>query len=53
MELCERYGYYSLRSVLARYLSTDLKYDSDTATSIALYSSSLAYFMPLVGGFIS
>lgn len=53
MEACERYAYYGLRAVLGLYLKNSLGYSPDDATAIALYASALAYFTPLLGGYIS
>ena len=52
-ESCERYSFYGLRAILVLYLTTKLDYTRDQATAASLYSSSLAYFMPLLGGYIS
>ena len=52
-EACERYAYYSLRAVLTLYLKNVLGLAATTATSLSLYSQALAYFMPLLGGYVA
>jgi len=49
-ELCERYSYYGLRSVLIMYLTKKLNYSDSTAQAIYAYIMSIAYTMPLIGG---
>ena len=52
-EACERYAYYGLRSVLTLYLNRVLLFSATSATSLSLYSQALAYFMPMLGGYVA
>jgi len=52
-ELCERFSYYGLRAILTLYFHESLGWSKPDAISVFSYSSALAYFMPLIGGFIS
>ncbi|VVC33648.1 Hypothetical protein CINCED_3A018729 [Cinara cedri] len=48
-ELCERFSYYGLRTVLVLYLTTILKFNGDESTIIFHSFVFMAYFMPLIG----
>lgn len=52
-ELCERFSYYGLRAILVLYFVDNLHWSEDNAIAIFSYSSALAYFFPLAGGYIS
>ena len=52
-EACERYAYYGLRAVLTLYLNQVLLFSTTQATSLSLYSQALAYFMPILGGYVA
>lgn len=52
-ELCERFSYYGLRAILVLYLTEGLNWQEDFAISIYSYWVALAYFMPLLGGYVS
>ena len=52
-EACERYAYYGLRAVLTLYLNRVLLFSATSATSLSLYSQALAYFMPMLGGYVA
>jgi len=53
VEFLERYSYYAMRGILTLYFSTALKLPNQTSISLFLYTSSLAYFTPLLGGYLS
>lgn len=53
MELCERFAFYGLRSILTTYMVHKLHYGEDTAKAIYSYTCSIAYFMPLFGGYVA
>jgi len=50
-EFCERFSYYGMRAVLPLYLLTF--FDQDIGTTVMHTFTMLAYFFPLLGGFIS
>lgn len=52
-ELCERYSYYGLRAILVLFATNQLGFSDADAVSLSSYSSSVAYFMPLIGGFVA
>ncbi|XP_075230327.1 uncharacterized protein LOC142329540 [Lycorma delicatula] len=52
-ELCERFSYYGMRTILAIYLRKKLKYSENTATIIFHLFVMLCYFFPLVGAVIA
>jgi len=52
-ELCERFSYYGLRAILAKFLQEQLLYNENDSASISLFFSSLCYFTPLIGGYVS
>ncbi|CAI6367550.1 unnamed protein product [Macrosiphum euphorbiae] len=52
-ELCERFNYYGLRTILVLYLSTILNYTDDAATMIYHGFIFLSYFMPLFGAILA
>jgi POT family proton-dependent oligopeptide transporter len=52
-ELCERYSFYALRACLVLYLKDGLGFSSSAAVSIFSYFTAAAYFVPLLGGYIS
>ncbi len=53
MELCERFSYYGLRSILTKYLRYGLNFEENQAKAIYSYFTGFAYFMPIFGGFIA
>ncbi|XP_050436399.1 peptide transporter family 1-like isoform X2 [Adelges cooleyi] len=52
-ELCERFNYYSLRTILVLYLTTTLRYSDDHSTMIYHGFIFLSYLMPLFGAVLS
>ena len=52
-ELCERYSYYALRSILVLFFSGPLGWSDSASVSIVFFSASLTYFTPLLGGWIA
>ncbi|KAL9657867.1 hypothetical protein ABK040_009455 [Willaertia magna] len=52
-ELCERFAFYGFKTILALYLKDFLRIDEDVATGIVHAFVFLAYFTPLVGGFLA
>lgn len=52
-ELCERFSWYGLRAILVLYFNQSLGWSKDASISMFSYSSALAYFMPLLGGYLS
>ena len=52
-ELCERFSWYGLRAILVLYFNHSLGWSKDASISMFSYSSALAYFMPLLGGYLS
>ena len=52
-ELCERFSYYGLRSILVLYFVESLGWSESFAISMFSYSSAMAYFMPVVGGLVA
>ncbi|XP_008190251.1 peptide transporter family 1 [Acyrthosiphon pisum] len=52
-ELCERFNYYGLRTILVLYLSTILNYTDDESTMIYHSFIFLSYFMPLFGAILA
>ena len=50
---CERFSYYGLRAVLVIYLTEELGFGENEAVAAFAYTSALAYFMPLVGGYVA
>eukprot|EP00102_Acyrthosiphon_pisum_P018742 XP_016655952.1 PREDICTED: peptide transporter family 2-like isoform X1 [Acyrthosiphon pisum] len=52
-ELCERFTYYGMRTVLVLYLTTILKFNGDDSTIIYHSFVFLAYFMPLPGAILA
>lgn len=51
-ELCERFAFYGFKTILPLYLNEYLKFSPDSATSIVHTFIFLAYFTPLLGGFL-
>ncbi|XP_026815501.1 peptide transporter family 1-like isoform X2 [Rhopalosiphum maidis] len=52
-ELCERFTYYGMRTVLVLYLTTILKFNGEYSTIIYHSFVFLAYFMPLPGAILA
>jgi len=52
-ELCERFSYYGVRTILINYLTTELEFAENDAASISLFFSAVCYSTPLVGGFVA
>lgn len=52
-ELCERFSYYGLRAILVIFLTDELNFRENDAVALFAYTSALAYFMPLVGGYVA
>ncbi|CAH1716129.1 peptide transporter family 1-like [Aphis gossypii] len=52
-ELCERFTYYGMRTVLVLYLTTVLKFNGEDSTIIYHSFVFLAYFMPLPGAILA
>jgi POT family proton-dependent oligopeptide transporter len=52
-ELCERFAFYGFKTILTLYLNEFLKFSPDSATSIVHAFIFLAYFTPLLGGFLA
>ncbi|CAI6367983.1 unnamed protein product [Macrosiphum euphorbiae] len=52
-ELCERFTYYGMRTVLVLYLTTILKFDGEDSTIIYHSFVFLAFFMPLPGAILA
>uniref|UniRef100_A0A1L8E2G7 Oligopeptide transporter 1 n=2 Tax=Nyssomyia neivai TaxID=330878 RepID=A0A1L8E2G7_9DIPT len=52
-ELCERFNYYGMRTVLVLYLTRQLLFDQDTATVIYHSFTSAVYFLTVVGAIIA
>ncbi|XP_075228642.1 peptide transporter family 1-like isoform X2 [Lycorma delicatula] len=52
-ELCERFSYYGMRTILAIYLQKRLRYSENAATIIFHLFVMLCYFFPLVGAVIA
>ncbi len=52
-ELCERFSFYALRAVLVLFLVERLGWSDDAAISMFFASSALAYYMPLLGGYVA
>ncbi len=53
VELCERFSYYGLRALLSSYLVDELDFSEDGAKAVFAYTVSVAYAMPIVGGFVA
>ncbi|VDO88583.1 unnamed protein product [Heligmosomoides polygyrus] len=52
-ELCERFCYYGMRTVLTLYLMTVLMFSSDTATAVYHAFACVAYTSPILGSIIA
>ncbi|XP_001946557.2 peptide transporter family 1 [Acyrthosiphon pisum] len=52
-EMCERFNYSGLRTILVLYLSTILNYTDDESTMIYHSFIFLSYFMPLFGAILA
>jgi len=52
-ELCERYSFYALRSILVLFFSGPLGWSDSASVSVVFFSASLSYFTPLLGGWIA
>ncbi|XP_060839688.1 peptide transporter family 1-like isoform X3 [Rhopalosiphum padi] len=52
-ELCERFNYYGLRTILVLYLTSILNYSDDDSTMIYHGFIFLSYFMPLFGAILA
>eukprot|EP00939_MAST-03C_sp_MAST-3C-sp1_P000417 g417.t1 len=52
-ELCERYSFYALRSILVLFFSEEIGWSDDASVSVVFFSASLTYFMPLLGGWVA
>ena len=52
-EFCERYSFYGMKSLLTLYFVNKLEYSKDQATIIYHTFVAFAYFMPIIGSFIS
>src|SRR4051812_45709473 len=52
-EACERYSYYGMKSILVVFMIQVLLFQESQATFTYPTFSSLCYFFPLVGAFIS
>lgn len=52
-EFCERFCYYGMKTVLALYFTSVLRYDDDTSTVWYHVFNMLCYFFPLIGAIIA
>jgi len=52
-ELCERFSYYGVRTILIKFLENELAFAKNDAAAITLFFSALCYSSPLVGGFVA
>jgi POT family proton-dependent oligopeptide transporter len=52
-ELCERFSWYGLRAILVLYFHENLGWSKPSSISVFSYIGALAYFMPLLGGYVS
>ena len=52
-ELCERFSYYGLRTVLILYLTQFIKINDNTATAYYHAFTMICYFTPVIGAIIS
>ncbi|GAM22051.1 hypothetical protein SAMD00019534_052260, partial [Acytostelium subglobosum LB1] len=52
-EVCERYSYYGIRSVMVLYLTSFMGYSDDSATSILHGFNFVAYFLPMFGAYVA
>ncbi|EGG23771.1 hypothetical protein DFA_05906 [Cavenderia fasciculata] len=52
-EICERYTFYAIRSILVIYLLNFYGYSGDTATSILHSFNFGSYFLPLLGAYLA
>ncbi|GAB0094456.1 peptide transporter family 1 [Sergentomyia squamirostris] len=52
-ELCERFNFYGMRTVLVLYLTRSLLFNQDTATVIYHSFTSAVYFLTVVGAIIA
>jgi POT family proton-dependent oligopeptide transporter len=52
-EICERFSYYGMMSILELYMADRLKMGGTKATEILHLFGTAAYFLPLVGGWIA
>ena len=51
-ELCERFAFYGFKTILSKYLHNYLLFSEDSATGIVHAFVFMAYFTPLLGGFL-
>ncbi|KAK7788795.1 hypothetical protein R5R35_010889 [Gryllus longicercus] len=52
-ELCERFSYYGMRTILVLYLTSILTYSEDDATVIYHIFAMFCYFFPVLGSMIA
>ena len=52
-EACERFSYYGMRSILVMYMIQSLAFAESNAKGVYHMFVSAAYFMPLIGGYLS
>jgi dipeptide/tripeptide permease len=52
-ELAERFAFYSFKSILPKYLKDYLLFSEDHATALVHAFIFLAYFTPILGGFLA
>ncbi|GAM26445.1 hypothetical protein SAMD00019534_096200 [Acytostelium subglobosum LB1] len=52
-EICERFSFYGLKSILSLYFTLFMGYSDDTATTIIHSFNFLAYAFPLLGAYLA
>lgn len=52
-EICERYSFYGMRSILTMFMIQVLLFSKGDAEGVYHFFVSMAYFTPLLGGFIA
>eukprot|EP00948_MAST-09A_sp_MAST-9A-sp1_P003075 g3075.t1 len=52
-EACERFSWYGLRAILVSFMTDVLKWNQGDAVLGYSLAAALAYFMPLIGGYVS
>lgn len=52
-ELCERFNYYGMRTILVLYLTRQLNFSDDVATILYHSFTTLVYFFCIVGAIIA
>ncbi|EFA80816.1 hypothetical protein PPL_06404 [Heterostelium album PN500] len=52
-EICERYSFYGIRTILVIYLTTFMLYSDDQATTALHTFNFVTYFLPLLGAYLA